>query len=237
MKDLTIDRIGSYTASRELNKSLIVSEVELVLDKDRNIYGITKRIIDLIVSSVFIVFFMPLWLLISLVIKATSRGEVFYKPELIGLDGKKFAMYKFRTMYHDCDTSPHQILTQKIINDNGSTQKLENDIRITPLGKFLRKFSIDEFPQLINVIKGEMSLVGPRPCIEYEYKLMKNWHRQRVRVLPGMTGIWQINGRNGAKFNDLILMDLEYIKKRSLKFDLLILLKTIPVVIFGRGGG
>ena len=123
-----------------------------------------------------------------------------------------------------------------MILENGPTRKLRGDIRITPLGRFLRKFSIDEFPQLWNVLKGQMSLVGPRPNVPYEYEIMDDWQKKRQSVLPGMTGIWQIRGRDEVKFNDQIVLDLYYIENMSLRLDIEIMLKTFPIVLFGKGG-
>ena len=145
-------------------------------------------------------------------------------------------MLKFRSMYSNCSKNPHQELAQKVILENGATRKLRGDTRTTLIGRFLRKFSIDEFPQLWNVFKGHMSLVGPRPSLPYEYELMDSWHKKKVSVLPGITGIWQIRGRDEVKFSEQIVLDLYYIENRSLKLDLEILLKTIPVIIFGSGG-
>ena len=139
-------------------------------------------------------------------------------------------------MYNKCSKEPHIQKAKKAILSNGDTRKLRDDQRITKVGRFLRKFSIDELPQLLNVIKGEMSLVGPRPNVPYEYEVMDDWQKKRQSVLPGMTGIWQIKGRDEVKYNDQVVLDLYYIEHRSLKLDLEIIFKTIPVVIFGRGG-
>jgi len=139
-------------------------------------------------------------------------------------------------MYHNCNPKPHKDKVKEMINGNGNTKKLRGDSRITPIGKFLRKYSIDEFTQLWNVLKGDMSLVGPRPNVRYEYDLMENWQKKRQTVLPGMTGLWQVRGRDEVTFNDQVILDLYYIENRSLKLDLEILLKTIPAVIFGKGG-
>jgi undecaprenyl-phosphate galactose phosphotransferase len=130
----------------------------------------------------------------------------------------------------------HESKVKRMILENGDTKKLKNDSRITKVGKVLRKLSFDEFPQLINVIRGEMSLVGPRPCLPYEFEVMKDWQKQRVNVKPGMTGLWQIKGRDEVLFNDQIILDLYYVEHQSILFDIEILLETVPVVVFGRGG-
>jgi len=199
-------------------------------------YEIIKRILDVLVSTLLIIILSPVWIIIAFLIKITSRGPVFYKARVIGKDGCEFDMFKFRSMYHNCNPKPHKDKVKEMINGNGTTKKLRGDTRITSLGKFLRKYSIDEFTQLLNVLKGDMSLVGPRPNVRYEYDLMENWQKKRQSVLPGMTGIWQVRGRDEVKFNDQVVLDLYYVENRSLKLDLEILLKTIPVVIFGKGG-
>jgi undecaprenyl-phosphate galactose phosphotransferase len=162
---------------------------------------------------------------------------VFYKASAIGMHGKEFKMFKFRSMRAAASTEIHQEKVIKMILENEATTKLKNDPRITTIGKVLRKLSLDEFPQLINVIRGEMSLVGPRPNLPYEYQHMADWQKKRFSVIPGMTGLWQIKGRDEVLFNDQIVLDLYYIEHRSVKLDFEILLNTIPVVIFGKGGG
>jgi len=204
--------------------------------KQKSVYEINKRILDILVSTLLIIILLPLWIIIALFVKITSRGPIFYKAKVIGKDGSEFDMFKFRSMYHNCDPKPHKDKVKEMINGNGNTKKIRGDSRITPFGKFLRKFSIDEFSQLWNVLKGDMSLVGPRPNVPYEYQIMDEWQKKRHSILPGMTGIWQVGGRDEVRFNDQVVLDLYYIENRSLKFDLEILLKTIPVVIFGKGG-
>jgi len=199
-------------------------------------YDFIKRILDVLISVLLIMVLSPVWIIIAILIKITSRGPVFYKARVIGKDGKEFDMLKFRSMYHNCNPKPHKDKVKEMINGNGSTKKLRGDSRITPLGKFLRKFSIDEFTQLWNVLKGQMSLVGPRPNVPYEYKIMDEWQKKRQSVLPGITGVWQVRGRDEVKFNELVVLDLYYIENRSIRLDIEILLKTITVVIFGKGG-
>jgi undecaprenyl-phosphate galactose phosphotransferase len=195
-----------------------------------------KRIFDVLVSAFIIIILSPIWIIIAFLIKITSKGTVFYKAKVIGKDGKEFLMLKFRSMYTNCSKKPHIEKAKKMVLENTDTKKLRNDPRITSLGKFLRKFSIDEFPQLWNVLKGDMSLVGPCPNVPYEYEIMDEWQKKRQSVLPGMTGIWQIRGRDEVKFNEQIVLDLYYIENRSLKLDMEILLKAFPVVLFGKGG-
>ncbi|KXK52935.1 MAG: Lipopolysaccharide synthesis sugar transferase [Chlorobi bacterium OLB5] len=197
-----------------------------------------KRIFDILAGSFLILVLMPFWLLIALAIKITSKGPVLYSTNVIGKNGKSFRWYKFRTMLANNDARIHEMHLEKLITSNKGYKKLENDPRITFVGKFLRKFSIDELPQLINVLTGNMSLVGPRPCLPYEYDHFKDWHKLKYKVIPGMTGLAQIIARNreDVTFSDSVLLDLYYADNQSLWLDLKILFKTIPVMVFGKGG-
>lgn len=197
-----------------------------------------KRIFDITVSGILILLLAPLWLTISIAIKLSSRGPVFYETDVIGKNGRKFKWYKFRTMFANNDARVHEAHLEKLITANKGYKKLENDPRITPIGRFLRKFSIDELPQLLNVFRGNMSLVGPRPCLPYEYEHFKEWHKLKYRVIPGITGLAQIIARNreDVTFSDSVLLDLYYADNQSLWLDLKILFKTIPVMLFGKGG-
>jgi len=208
------------------------------------IFLIQKRIVDFIFSLFALVLLSPLFVLVAALIKMTSEGPVFYKQERIGKNGKRFKMYKFRTMYVGADEDENRVKWMKQFiregkHPDGDTKnkKVVDKSKITFVGKFLRKFSIDEFPQLINVLKGEMSLVGPRPVLPYEYEMFKPWYHERDKVLPGCTGFWQVYGRAETSFDDMVLMDIYYIQNMSPWLDLQIILKTIPVVLFGKGGG
>ena len=201
-----------------------------------SVYEPAKRAIDIFLSLIVIIGLLPFWIIIMLSIILTSRGPIFYKATVVGLREKQFIMYKFRSMYYKSSTSSHEQLVSDMIKNNKPTEKLKNDPRITPIGKLLRKTSIDEFPQFINVLIGNMSIVGPRPCLPYEYKIMDRWHRKRFLVKPGITGLWQIKGRNNVRFNDQIALDLYYIENRSFRLDFEIIVKTIPVILFGKGG-
>ncbi len=197
-----------------------------------------KRIFDMLASGFLILLLSPVFLLIAISIKLTSRGPVFFKTNVIGKNGKIFKWYKFRTMYANNDTSVHEMHLEKLITANKGYKKLVNDPRITTVGRFLRKFSIDELPQLWNVFIGSMSLVGPRPCLPYEYEHFKDWHKLKYKVIPGITGLAQIIARNreDVTFSDSVLLDLYYADNQSLWLDLKILFKTIPVMVFGKGG-
>ena len=197
-----------------------------------------KRWFDILFSAFLIILLTPLWIIIPILIRLTSKGPVFYKTQVIGKGGNPFYWYKFRTMYTDNDPTIHKEHLEKLITANKGYKKIENDPRITPIGKFLRKYSLDELPQLINVLKGQMSLVGPRPCLPYEYKHFKDWHKLKYKVTPGMTGLAQLIARNrdDVTFSDSVLLDLYYADNQSLWLDLKILFKTIPVMILGKGG-
>jgi len=199
-----------------------------------------KRIADIIISAFALIFFSPFLLLIAMIIKLTSKGPVFYQQVRIGKDGMEFNFYKFRSMFLNSDGDDERVKRAKEFIQqgksigNGST-KIVSSHRITSIGTFLRKTSIDELPQLFNVLKGDMSLVGPRPCLPYEYEVYDEWHKRRVAVLPGCTGLWQVSSRSEVGFDDMVLLDLYYIDNMSPWFDMQLILKTIPVMIFGRG--
>jgi lipopolysaccharide/colanic/teichoic acid biosynthesis glycosyltransferase len=186
-----------------------------------------------VVSSAVIVLLLPFWLLIALAVKLSSSGPVFYRDSRIGVNEREFEMLKFRTMYQDADRG---LGTLEASNEaEGALFKIRRDPRVTPVGRFLRRFSLDEVPQVLNVLRGEMSLVGPRPLPLRDYELLDAWHRKRYLVLPGMTGLWQISGRSNLGFDDLVRLDFYYLENWSIWMDISILLKTIPAVISGRG--
>lgn len=198
-----------------------------------------KRVIDIIVSLLLLLILLPFFLIISIIIKIDSSGPVFFLQERVGKNGKKFKMLKFRTMYKDNDERVHKEYVTKLIKegkkDESGIYKIKDDPRITKIGKFLRAFSFDEFPQLINVLKGEMSLVGPRPPIEYEVENYDQWHKRRLSVKPGMTGMWQVSGRNRVGFEDMVLLDIYYVENFNIWLDIIILLKTIPAIVKREG--
>ena len=201
-----------------------------------------KKLMDITGGLSALVLFSPIFLIIGAAIKLTSDGPVFFKQERMGLNGKIFTFLKFRSMYTNSDHRRHKDYITKFIGegkDNGDTPgvyKLSNDPRITPVGGFLRKTSLDELPQFINVLKGEMSLVGPRPPIPYECELYDIWHRRRLlSVKPGITGPWQVSGRSSTTFDEMVRLDLKYINGWSLWLDIKLLLKTPLVIITGKG--
>ncbi len=205
---------------------------------------ILKRTFDLVTSALAITLLFPLWLLIALLIKLDSKGPVLYTQERVGMDGRLFLLYKFRTMAANSDSELHREYQRAFIagraeanlgDDQKPTYKLFADPRITRVGKFLRKTSLDEVPQLLNVLFGDMSIVGPRPPIPYEVEAYELWHRKRLDMKPGVTGLWQVSGRNRLPFEEMVRLDLFYIENWSLLLDLKIILRT-GFVMLGREG-
>ena len=209
-----------------------------------NSYLLFKRLMDVLIALGLIVLFGPLMLLIMAGIRISSPGPIFYWQTRIGKKGKPFSMLKFRSMQVKNDPDLHRAYVQKLIHENiqpgassKSNLKMLGDPRITGLGKYLRKFSLDELPQFFNVLRGEMSMVGPRPSLPYEYEVYKEWHKQRLMVLPGITGLWQAMARNTVSFDDMVRIDIEYIQSMNLWLDLKIMFLTPIVMIRGKGAG
>lgn len=200
-------------------------------------YIIFKRITDYVVALSVIILLLPFWIVIIVLIKTESSGPVLFKAERIGYKRKPFVFYKFRSMYHGCDVKVHEKLVKDIamgVQKDG--KKLVNDKRVTKIGSWMRRYSIDELPQLVNVLKGEMTLVGPRPILPYEYELLDEWQKERFEVMPGVTGLWQVRGRNEVNFKDQHVLDLYYVRNRSILLDIQILFNTISIVISGETG-
>lgn len=195
---------------------------------------LVKRLVDFIAAFLGLIILLPLFIVVAILIKSTTPGPVFFSQQRSGLSGRKFRLFKFRTMVVGAEEKLKDLLHKNEMN--GPVFKLKDDPRINPVGKILRKFSIDELPQLWNVFWGDMSLVGPRPPLPSEVKQYDNWHRRRLSMRPGITCLWQVSGRNKiTDFDKWMKLDLEYIDKWSLWLDVKILLKTIPVVVFGIG--
>jgi exopolysaccharide biosynthesis polyprenyl glycosylphosphotransferase len=192
-----------------------------------------KRAFDLILSSVVLVAGLPFWLAVAAAVKLTSRGPVLYQDMRVGLGEQEFGMLKFRTMY--ADAAGRQAELEASNEADGPLFKIREDPRVTPVGAILRRFSLDEIPQLWNVLRGEMSLVGPRPLPLRDYERLEVWHRKRYLVLPGVTGLWQISGRSSLSFDDLVRLDFYYLENWSIWLDISILVRTIPAVLAGRG--
>lgn len=217
------------------------------------LYLFLKRVLDILISVMLLILLSPLMALIALAIVLDSPGPVIFRQKRVlggqsledghDLAERVFEFYKFRSMVHKADESLHRHYVEELINGNGKPSthagktlyKLGRDPRVTRVGRFLRKTSLDELPQLYNVLKGEMTLVGPRPALPYEVRQYKPWHMQRLTVKQGLTGLWQVMGRNELSFDEMVALDVEYVQRRSLLLDLKILLATLPAVLSCRG--
>jgi exopolysaccharide biosynthesis polyprenyl glycosylphosphotransferase len=218
----------------------------LRLAPDKKFSGVLKRGIDILASGTLLLLLWPVLAVIALAIKLSSEGPIIFAQERLGQFGKRFKFLKFRSMHVNSNSQIHRDYVQRLIG-SGSDDKLRDpkepkvykitdDPRVTPVGKFLRRTSLDELPQLWNVLRGEMSLVGPRPPIPYEFEIYASWHRRRVlEVKPGVTGLWQVSGRSSVTFNDMVRLDLRYVQTWSLWLDLKILLATPRAVLNGKG--
>ncbi len=226
-----------------------------LVERQGNAYYVLKRALDLVLVVPALILLLPLFLLIALLIKLDSPGPVFFIQDRVGSRRRRekgrtvwelriFPMFKFRSMYADADESLHQEHIKAFVSgaleaqgEEGAEFKLAHDPRVTRMGRFLRKTSLDELPQLINVLKGDMTLVGPRPVPVYEVAEYEPEHYERLAAVPGVTGLWQLKGRGQVTFQEMLELDLEYVHNHSLGMDMAILLGTIPAVLAGRGAG
>ena len=192
-----------------------------------------KRGLDLLGGTIGLLMISPIFIVTAILIKVTDPGPIFFSQVRVGRNGRRFKMHKFRSMVVDAEKRKKELM--KLNEMDGPVFKIKRDPRITPIGRFIRKTSIDELPQLINVLVGDMSLVGPRPPLPDEVDQYKDWQRRRLSVKPGITGLWQVSGRNQIDFDEWMELDLTYIDNWSIWLDIRILLKTIPVVLFSKG--
>lgn len=195
-----------------------------------SLYEIIKRLIDVICSFIGVVVLSPLFIVIAIIIKATSKGPVFFSQKRVGKNGKEFDMYKFRSMVVNAEELKEKLASQNEMS--GPMFKMKDDPRVTKVGKFIRKTSIDELPQLWNVLKGDMSLVGPRPSLPKEVAQFEEWMYKRLEVKPGLTCYWQVSGRNNIDFEDWMKLDIKYVDERSTWIDIKLIFKTVGV-LFG----
>ncbi|WP_125605036.1 sugar transferase [Lapidilactobacillus bayanensis] len=226
------------TAQTVANAQSVPSVGEIWLDQDRieaqKGYLFVKRIFDVLASSLALLLLSPLFLVIAILIKIEdAKGPVFYSQIRIGHNGEKFRMYKFRSMCVDADQRLKDLLAKNEVE--GAMFKMKDDPRITKVGRWIRKTSVDELPQLWNVLHGDMALVGPRPPLPRETDNYTKYDKQRLYVQPGCTGLWQVSGRNDVGFHDMVELDIEYIKTRSLSGDIKVLVKTVGVMIHPNG--
>jgi lipopolysaccharide/colanic/teichoic acid biosynthesis glycosyltransferase len=198
-----------------------------------------KRITDITIVTVLLLSLVPILVLLALAVRVTSRGPILFRQERVGKGGRLFCMYKFRTMRHGSDSSVHREYARALIAGsaarNGNLYKLTGDRRVTRVGQLLRTYSLDELPQLLNILRGDMSLVGPRPSLPYEVELYGPRERLRLNVDPGLTGLWQVSGRSVLSFEQMVDLDVAYIEHWSLWLDALILLRTPLAVLTARG--
>lgn len=212
------------------NKKVLIDEQA---QNQRYVYRFFKRALDIVASVIGLIVLSPVFLIVSLAIKVEDRGPIFYSQVRLGKGQRPFKMYKFRSMIVDADKKLEKLLKQNEVE--GAMFKMKDDPRITKTGKFIRKHSLDELPQLWNVLLGDMSLVGPRPPLEREVVEYSEYDKQRLIAKPGCTGLWQISGRNEVGFDEMVSLDLRYIQDSNIIFDVIILLKT--VIIFIRPNG
>lgn len=263
--DETIDKktliaILDYCAARRINvwfptNCMPVIGIKLYIDnfcgipmirlgsqKNSWLFSKIKYALDAMATLPIFVLQLPIFLSIAAAVKLTSKGPVFYRATAIGKGGQPFTMFKFRSMREGSDHKVHkeyvtQMIKGELTNDGDGTKvlKLTNDDRVTSIGRIIRKYSLDELPQLLNVLKGDMSLIGPRPCLPYEYEAYDDWHKKRTAIRPGISGLWQVTGRSEVSFEDMMLLDLYYVYNRSLLLDFSILIETIFVVLKKKG--
>ena len=233
-----------YDTSRDTNvlrKELVYTEdVErdysdyiIINYKEHRSYFVIKRLMDMIFSIIALIILTPLFLCIIIAIRIETKGKAIFSQSRTGKNGKEFKMYKFRSMYNDAEQWRQKLLEQNEMD--GPVFKIAKDPRVTKVGRFIRKTSIDELPQLINIIKGDMSIVGPRPLVIYETEEFDYYENLRHQVKPGLTCYWQINGRNDVSFHRWIRLDMKYLKEMNLWTDLKIIMKTFGVVFTGKG--
>ena len=220
-----------FKFEEEFDEDAIPIDYSEVLAKESILYSVTKRLIDIVGSLCGIILLSPLFLIVAVLIKLEDpKGKVFFAQERNGRYPKTFKMYKFRSMVHNAEDLLKDLMDRN--EQTGPVFKINDDPRITKVGKFIRKTSIDELPQLFNVLKGDMSLVGPRPPIPREVEQYNSYQMQRLAVKPGLTCIWQVSGRNNIGFDEWVEMDIEYIKTRNLWLDIKLIFKTVGV-LFG----
>jgi undecaprenyl-phosphate galactose phosphotransferase len=256
----TLVAILDYCAAQQINvwfppNCMPVISVKLYMDhfcgipmirlgsqKNSWLFSKIKYALDALATLPIFLLQLPIFVPIAVAIKMTSEGPVFYRAKAIGKNGNSFTMYKFRSMRQDSDNTVHKDFVTRMIKgeltndgDNSKVLKITNDDRVTAIGRIIRRYSLDELPQLINVLKGDMSLIGPRPCLPYEYEAYDDWHKKRTAIRPGISGLWQVTGRSEVSFEDMLLLDLYYVYNRSLLLDISILFETLFVVLRKKG--
>lgn len=205
-------------------------EIESESSVEFSLYEVIKRLIDVVCSFLGVLVLSPLFIIIAIIIKMTSKGPVFFSQKRVGKNGKEFDMYKFRSMVVNAEELKEKLAAKNEMS--GPMFKMKDDPRVTKVGKFIRKTSIDELPQLWNILKGDMSLVGPRPSLPKEVAQFEDWMYKRLEVKPGLTCYWQVSGRNNIDFEDWMKLDIKYVDERNLWIDIKLIFKTVGV-LFG----
>jgi len=221
------DRAGRFTPSARARPDFPVAAAQ----KDHDFRW--KRVLDVSLILLSLPLLLPVALLVALLVRGASPGPILFSQERVGYLGRRFKCFKFRSMFLDAPASAHREHLQDLIHTATPMMKMDSqgDPRIIPFGLLLRSSGLDELPQLINVLRGEMSLIGPRPCLPYEYENYLPWHKERFQTLPGLTGLWQVSGKNRTTFVQMIQLDIEYARRRSVGLDCAIILKTIPALV------
>lgn len=213
-----------------MNNLAMKKEIEVVVKEEKNVYSFLKRAIDIIGSLIGLILASPILVIVGILIKLESKGPIVFSQTRVGLNGKEFKMYKLRSMVLNAEELKKKLEAQNEMS--GPMFKIKDDPRITKVGKFIRKTSIDELAQLVNVLKGDMSLVGPRPSLPREVEQFEDWMLERLEVKPGLTCYWQVMGRNNIEFEEWMQLDIKYVRERSLWLDIKLIFKTL-FVLFG----
>lgn len=213
-----------------MNNLAMKKEIEVVVKEEKNVYSFLKRAIDIVGSLIGLILASPILVIVGILIKLESKGPIVFSQTRVGLNGKEFKMYKLRSMVLNAEELKKKLEAQNEMS--GPMFKIKDDPRITKIGKFIRKTSIDELAQLVNVLKGDMSLVGPRPSLPREVEQFEDWMLERLEVKPGLTCYWQVMGRNNIEFEDWMKLDVKYVRERSLWLDIKLIYKTF-FVLFG----
>ncbi|HZG84923.1 sugar transferase [Paenibacillus sp.] len=222
--------MGAPNEAKALERRQFGAAFPALQENDRKLYLTAKRMQDIVASLVGLLFLLPLFIVLAILIKLEDpKGPVLFRQTRVGKGGREFQMYKFRSMVSNAEQMLEQLLDKNEVS--GLMFKMKDDPRVTKIGKLIRKTSLDELPQLINVLKGEMSLVGPRPPLPREVAVYNAYHLQRLTVTPGCTGLWQVSGRNSVGFDEMVELDLQYIRERNLFYDIKIILKTVLLLI------
>ena len=230
---ITFEAAGTNTSPSQSDLDSHRNSAVAADTADLSRFPLWKRALDISCLLIALPILLPMMLLIAIVIKVSSKGPVLFRQERVGLLGEQFTLFKFRTMIASANMAVHETHVADLIETDKPMTKLDarGDARLIPFGRMLRAAGLDELPQLVNVLRGEMSIVGPRPCLPSEYNRYLPWQRERFHTRPGLTGLWQVSGKNRTTFNEMVTFDIQYTQMQSLWLDLKIILKTVPAII------